>query len=338
MMSPVSWVKAKVCRYLIILSLITVQACAMETSQKHIELEVHSQGVWYFINFNGAKIFVDRNKDVVSQVVPVNQWIVSGLNKIDVSVNFETASEEQKNALSKEVELTVSVYVREKNAGAEKRYLISSFDLSPSAEDVDRPGSSSTLAGTFDSEDFYRKSDSGNITASNWVAKSKKKWTVFSLDLGINIDPPKWAFESADDLGDDQTMSDDEYYGLIDELYKEYKAIWLLHEKRDLDSLMSRLSLRASEYDKAFFLESGSKLNELKRSLAGAFNHDSLELGQMVGKNQVTLRTIEGNRIAQLTVEKVGEPLIFYSHPEGHFTRLYDMYFMRKNGKWIVIR
>ena len=97
-------------------------------------------------------------------------------------------------------------------------------------------------------------------------------------------------------------------------------------------------SFKNGEYDKAFYLPAGEKLSDMEHSLTTAFNHESLVIDDIYPSQYSQLSIGAGGKVATLRAASSAEPIISYSHPKGAYHRTYDMYFMRKKGKWIVIR
>ena len=313
-------------------------ATTMANTTQFLELHISSNGINYYIDYNDMKVFNELRQSSVSQVVPVNQWSINGDNTLLISVNFKTEIQDEVLKIANEASLVVTLVVREKREGQEIHYAISEFNLKPSAESSELIASSSSGVSALDSNNKFQKSENGNVITSEWTSHAQGKWIDFNQNIHIDINLPKWSFLSADDLGNANDMTDDEFFGLADSLYLEYQNIWNLMKVKDKEALLKLMGVRASEYDAAFHLESGNKINEMERSLTSAFEHEDLSLSSLIGNEETRFR-IEGNgRVASLKDDLTGEPIIYYSHKRGSFTRFYDFYFMKKDGKWIVIR
>jgi hypothetical protein len=320
--------------------------------QRFIELKVDSSGIDYYINFNDVEIFSEIKESPVNQVLPINQWTVNGENKLLVSVNYQDKDNALK--LAQSAELKVSVMLRIKNGDTQQSYTLTQFDLGVSDEqltliekgEIERTlenknaliASKSWDNKKIDLATLFTDGTVGIVKVGGWSSMDKGAWTRFEQPVSMDLAYPEWAYLSGDDLGDSSKMSDEEFYALSDELYLEYKKVWQLMKNKNKAELLPLFALRASEFDAAFYLPDGEKLADMDDSLTSAFNHDALYLDDMVSNMRVAFR-IQGNqKIAFLKVDKVFEPLVFFSHKREAFTRFYDMYFMRKDGKWIIIR
>ena len=320
--------------------------------QRFIELKVDSNGIDYYIKFNDVKLYSETKESPVNQVFPVNHWVINGDNKLLVSVNYQ----DKDNALelAKSAELTVSVMLRIKKGETQQSYTLTKFDLGIADEQLTRIkkgeieftlenkdeliASKSQVNRETDLATLFTDGTKGVIKTNDWDTEDLKSWTRFKQSLSMNLNYPEWAYLTADDLGNWQEMSEDEFYALSDELYLEYKKVWQLMKDKNKVALLPLFALRASEFDAAFYLPEGEKLADMDESLTSAFNHEALYLDDMVSNMRASLSIEANQKIAILKVDKIFEPLVFFSHKREAFTRFYDMYFMRKDGKWIIIR
>ena len=133
-------------------------------------------------------------------------------------------------------------------------------------------------------------------------------------------------------------LSDEDYFAFSDELYLEYQKVWQLMKDKKLDALLPLFKQRAEELDAAFQLTAGEKLSDMERSLSSAFEHEDLYLYDLIPKDKVSLKVEANNQLARLQIPRLLKPIIFYDHKDEAFTRFYNLYFMRKDGKWIIIR
>ena len=337
-MSPYKWVMILFSGTIIgLLILATTWANSMKT-ERFLELHIQSDNIVYYVKYNNVKVFSEVQSSPITQVIPVNQWTYNGKNLIFVSANFESGNDTEQLEKAGNSKLKISLVLREKRDGENHNYTITTFDLTPSSIYPDKIASSSVADISLGSNNNYQTSDNGDIAVGEWLQVKEDTWIDFSQEVDIDISLPKWAYIDSDDLGNDQTMSDDEYYGMIDDLYKEYQKIWLLMKDKNKDELLQVISQRAGEYEAAFYLEPGSKLSEMERSLVSAFEHEDLSLSDMLEKDYLRLIIEANGKVANLKPNSVSEPIIYYSHVRGSFTRFYDFYFMKKDGKWIIIR
>lgn len=328
--------------YLILVGLVLVvnKAYSMDT-KKYLELQIDSESVKGFVKFNDVVVFDELKGGVVNHKLPVNHWLVEGENTISIAIKLsregDKADEVIRAAQGKKLNLAVNLRVEED--GSSNTYTLSNFNIAPSIDSPELIGSSSTQNRLLSSKDCYKASESGDVKIGNYIRSlPNKNWITFDMsftlvDLGI----PKWAFLEGDVI-DSKGMSDEEFFAISDSLYLKYQELWALFKAKDTEKLLKYIEQRASEYDAAYHLPQGDKLKEMKRSLDSAFNHGEISLSDMVPAENANLRVMANGRIAKLKVAGAGEPLIYYSHERGSFTRFYDFYFMRKNGEWIIIR
>jgi len=326
--------------YLILLICLnlTQQACSMNNTEKYLSLEINSENINYYIKFNNIKVHNETSNAPVKQSVPVNQWALNGDNTLLVSVNYQSTDSDVRFNKSKNDKLVVSLVLTMIQDNKKSEHTISTFNLSPSAEKATKIASSSTENFRLDSANEFRKSDNGDIEIGKWIFKDIKKWTDFTQTTNIDLGMPEWAYLDADDLGNDQTLSDDDYYSLLNEVYKTLEDIWALMKKKDITAVLKLTEIRSKDFDAAYYMAPGSKQKEMENSLTSAFNHKDLYLDELVAKNRVDLNIEANGKIVRLDVQNIGTPLMYYSHKDEAFTRYYDFYFMKKDGKLIIVR
>jgi len=361
-MKSLNWVKTNY-KTLLVLLLITIfqfkkniveskEMNNMEREQRFIELQVNSSKINYYLNFNGTKVFSEFKESPISETIPVNHWMLNGDNRIRVGVNFRDQEKAIKAAQS--AELTVSVILRIKNGDRERSHTLSKFDLAISQEkmklveqgklslilkDKDKLiASDSWGKNSIDLKKLFLDSTTGIIKVEDWKSTDEQGWTDFDQIINMDLGYPEWAYLTADYLGPSEGMSDDEYFALSDDLYLEYKKIWELMKAKNKAALLPMFELRASEFDAAYYLPKGEKYGDMEYSLDSAFNHETLSLSEMVTNEYAQLSIVAYGKVAILRVAGPNEPLLYYSHKRGAFTRFYDLYFMRKDGKWMIIR
>ena len=327
----------------------------MDTTQKEqrfVELKIDSEGINYYVKINDVKVFNEVGKAPVNDTVPINHWVINGDNQLRVGVKFD--DQEKAIERAKTDALTVSLMLRIKNNGESRSYTLTKYDLgisderqqqvkegelSFSLQDKDKlVASKSSQTTETELDKLFTDGTDGVVTTKEWTAKDVNEWTRFEQTITMNLGFPDWAYLSANDLGDITKLSDDDYYALSDELFLEYEKVWQLMKDKKLEALLPLFKPRAEELDAAFQLTPGEKLSDMERSLSSAFEHGDLYLYDLVDKENVYL-TVEGhNQIAKLEFPKIFKPIIFYAHKDDAFTRFYNLYFMRKDGKWIIIR
>lgn len=306
----------------------------MNKPEKYLEIKINSEKSSYYIKYNDVKLFSESSNSPITQTLPINHWTNSDINKLLISVNFRKNDPLE---IAKQSKLEVSVFLRIKKNGSEKSYLVSKFDLSPSKEAPEEIASSSIQNIKIDDSTFNVSND-GNISIGPWNHKQKKNWIRFEQQININIDLPSWSYHDAAYLGSLNDMTEKDFFALRDELYEEYKKIWELMKRKELDKLLDLTEVRSREMDIAFHLSSGSKKEDMKKSLTTAFSNSDLYLDDLVDKESAQLNILANGRIVNIKVAGTTEPPIYFSHKRESFTRFYDLYFMKKDEQWIIVR
>ncbi len=323
-----------------IVTLILLSNCEKSMSNdKFVELHVSSKIVDYYIVLNDVMVFQEYKNSPVTHTIPVNQWMFNGENNLLISVNFGQSVNEQLAHNLDNKKLDISINICEKHGDSEKKYTIGHFTLKPSSSDPNQIASSSIQKASFNSKSGYEPDENGDVIIGELNSKIEKDtWMDFTQTLTLgNLKLPDWSFKNADFV-DTAEMSDAEYEAFYRDLYAQYESLWTLLKNQDKEKLLQLVAHRAKEYDLAFGLQPGTKLVEFERSISSAFSHDDLYLDEFIPINRTKISKEANGKLFRLKVYKVGEPLIFYSHNRGSFTRFYDFYFMKKDGKWIIIR
>lgn len=331
-----TWVKAiSSVAITFLLCVVYVWANNMSDSEKNIELRIFSEKTDYIILYNGVSVYDEFDGSPVTLTIPVNQWALNGENSISILV--DVGDKENLKSSLKSKKLLVSLVVID--GRGKEEHEITRFDLAFSESKPMEIGANSYGGYSLQSKSNYTKSETGDVVVGDWHREDpEEEWAKLEQSIVINLDKPKWQYAEAEDLGDDQNLSDEEYYALVSELYLEHKKIWSLMKHKKKDELVALFKLRADEFGKAYYLAPGVKLAEMEQSLDSAFNHKDLYLDELVPEDRLSMRIEAGGKLARLFVAGTGEAPIYYSHPRGSFTRFYKFYFMKKDGKWSVIR
>jgi len=310
----------------------------MNKTEKHLSLEINSENLNYYIKFNNVMIHTTVGNAPTKESIPVNQWALNENNSLLVSVNLKDEDKDKKLKYAKSDKLKVSLVLTEYKDSKKYKHTITTFDLAPSSEEPDKIASSSMGGFYLSSENGYIINNSGDVKVSSWNSQDIDEWIESTQTIDIDIGLPKWAYLNADDLGDDQTLSDDDYYALLNDVYQALENIWKLMDKKDITAVLKLTEIRSKDFDAAYYMAPGSKQKEMENSLTSAFNHKDLYLDELVAKNRVDLNIEANGKIVRLDVQNIGTPLMYYSHKDEAFTRYYDFYFMKKDGKLIIVR
>ena len=332
-MKKPNWVKT-LYKLILLQLLLYVDACAMSNSENFLEIVTNSENASYYISFNDVDVFTEASDAPVKQTIPVNQWAVNGDNILLVSVNFRN---NEPLELAKNSSLKVELFLRTKDQNKELSHLITEFNIKPSKNMPGEVASSSLESVSIDSSS-YKQSTAGDIKIGKWDTKSEDSWIDYKQSIRIDLGLPEWEFLSAENLGNIDNMPEDDFFALSDELFEEYKNIWNMMSNKDLDKVLEATELRSREMNQAFYLEPGSKEADMKKSLSSAFSNEDLFLDKLIENDAAQLSILANGKVLNIKVAGTDEPPIYFSHKRGSFTRLYDFYFMKKNGKWIIIR
>lgn len=112
----------------------------------------------------------------------------------------------------------------------------------------------------------FNVSDSGQIAVSELDVIDDEPFDgarQYSLTIDVASNLPLWAFFNGDELPNSDTLSDDDYYTVSDELYVILRNLQDHLEDDSVDEIISIFAERNRETDLAFYKKEGQAEREL---------------------------------------------------------------------------
>lgn len=296
-------------------------------------LNIEAADARYFIYINGFVVHKEyHSHGQLNTTLPVNHWMHPSENVMAIAVFPEYDGTVRKSARLK-VELQVH-----SEAVAGPRHTIATLDFQQKYADEGGATKDSSPQGRYNSVNGFELSDDGDVWVSEISAHPVYDYegaATYQRELKIPSALPLWAFFGSDELPDYDAMSDDDYYAVRDDLYKEYKHIESALKRGDIDSVLPLFSERSSEIDTAFYLEPGTTQQTLRRSMErihSSNEHDLLELRP----DNVIITLEENRKLVSLTRGAEGAAIVY--NLKGGGSEGFHLIFRRQDGEWILTR
>ncbi|CAA0104159.1 Uncharacterised protein [BD1-7 clade bacterium] len=300
----------------------------------HYRVEVKSEGSRFIVLFNGHKIKMVAEGEPCRVDRPVNPYVLSGENNLEITV-YPWSDEKLLSNESSFVTAALVAYDSEGRLGkggkvvAELRCdhgVISGTKFSSEVE----PG----IYKLVDDD----QSDLGSMQFVLGSLSQKMDFPVdgaveISRDVGLSTSFSPWGYITSDTIPQVDDMSDAEFFDeFLPSIFKAYEKIHGALKRKDIDSIMPLFQERNSEMDIAFYHEPGTYEKKLRDSFQSEIDSGmilaDIDIGYVQGK------VSENGKLA-----KLDDPYLIYFHNEEKtIFNGYDIWFRRKGDRWIVSR
>ena len=242
----------------------------MQLEKPFYSVKIDSQYCGYTVAINGCYVEYHREGSPLNMEYPVNQWLRTGKNLIEVYFyNISDPTLKRKTVSSK---AQIKCDLRVKEAWTEQDKLsVSIINFSgqqlPREKETGRIDynaleanilcENTTAAGYYDIEgaSFVSK-EMGEIKIDPVeVSKGPTKSIRISQAIHLNTPFPEWQFFKAEKHRLHVELSDDEWEAFRVELLAEYQKIHDAINSRDLNKLKPLIEDRSREYGQAFYKE-----------------------------------------------------------------------------------
>ena len=290
-------------------------------------INFHATGARYRLYLNG--ILVEREGSSQGQnsyEIPVNHWMRSGKNTLDLTV-YPNEEGEDIPPSSK-----IKALLQVRNFGEQENHALGGFVFSGADyKEV-------LLADSYqrDVENFTTV-EAGGISVSELDMIENDPFDgarKYSLTIEVPSNLPLWAFFDGDEVPDLDVISDKEYDEISDELYVILRNVQDHLEQGKVDDIMPLFAERNRETDLAFYKKEG----QTERELHGDFSNDiptlnMINLGQMSAGYE-----IERNLKLASNFRNGRKNAISGNLKSGPGNLSFPIMFRKQDGKWIITR
>ena len=315
------------------------ESTAMKIEKPSYYIKLNMVNCPRLLTVNGIEIERDFAGDTSYGEYPINHYIKNGENSVEFLVGEKDYMLENVNENSKGI---VEVRVRGKINGQGVDYKVADINYSPNyTGDVKDLYASSMASGAYSFENnnevkLNSKSPDfsvGDITLAPLYYEGAGH--IFRRTFTVSVPFPEWSFFSAEKVFD-IPYSEAQYDKYESQLLPELRSLESLFAKKDLNSILPKFELRSKEVDMAFYKEPGTTQSELKVGLENVFNNE-FYLEPIEDEYLQLLISYDGRLSALLNAADMAGSIIYRDGDGGGYT-FYSIYWMKKDGKWVIAR
>ena len=325
--------------------LTTLTACTsekkMNIEQPNYYIKLNMQSCTRIVAVNGFEVESDFDGHSSAAEIPINHLIKNGDNYFELMVPGRETIEENWPADSLcVVEVRVSGSVSGERVDYKVVDIVFSADYSSPSTNLMKnsmaTGSYQFIKGETVLTDNALDSVFGDIKLL--PAYEEGIDGVFQRSFVANVPFPKWAFFDGDKLfgGYHPATTKEEYGSAKAVVWPKVEELWDLFEAKDLDKILPLFEFRSKEYDQAFYREEGNTLTQLKNSLTNVYD-SNYPINRKENSNMEMLISFSNNLVTIVNAATYNGTVMFYDH-ETDSNTFYTVYWMQKDGEWIIAR
>jgi hypothetical protein len=312
----------------------------MLTKKPYFTYRIEASGALFESKINGVVLEKNTQGSNLTVEQPINAFMRTGKNRIGVQLYTRTPED------FGDTKLTISLYVNQDEAPEANKKLIGqiTFNAAEFAKNKQprEAINSSMPAVRLDSTNDFLASETGDVIVyAPTIEQSKVRPTGFHVyqDIELETPFPLWGFFSADKLDFPDAFAEYaanyEHYGetIINSLYQEHEKVYQAFQSQDFKKILPLFAERNSEMDIAEYLPAGSYAEKLTNALESDFeDEDSI------------LKLVDGEYASpsvsdEKTLIRIGSPeMISFADYENSIFSKYEIWFYKKDGKWIISR
>ena len=302
-----------------------------------LALHISFAGCSYLPEINGVnfKEPLGGTDAVVSTIIPINQWLKPGKNTISLKL-WPGEGWEQAYQAGQDCEATVKLQVKNARAPTSEYKTLEQFQFHSSLKNITPDKShtkGTTEAGQLKSYNNLEHVDNdGDIKIGSMQIEKIDTDTGTGVKMTREVDLPlpfpKWAWFDGDQIPDNEETKK--------ELVKQYKTIWHAIKDNNLDSIKGLFETRDHELAQAFYKPS-SDIDTIK-DIQDNINNPHMELGGPFNPEYVHIERTGNNKLAALMINNDNDGCIFFNDNKHDTSTTFNIWFMKKNGEWKIIR
>jgi hypothetical protein len=289
-------------------------------------IDLHAAGTRFQLYLNGVLVEDDSSGGQNTYEIPVNHWMRSGKNTLDLTVYPDDEGEDiQPNSI-------IKALLQVRNFGEQKNHALGGFVFS----------GANYKENLLDKEyqrdiETFITVDVGGITVSELHMIEDTPFDgarKYALTLEIPSNLPSWAFFESDEVPDFITLNDEDYYTVSDELYVILRKLQDHLEQGKVDDIMPLFAERNRETDLAFYKEEG----QTERELHSDFTNDIPTLDMIELDPKSSLYTSEKNLKLASNFRNGRDNAISGNLKSATGNLSFPIMFRKEDGKWIITR
>ena len=308
---------------------------AMHINKPFVTLALSFAGCDYIPEVNGVNFKNSLGTaGVVKTHMPINQWLKPGKNTISLILK---PGDDADKLVQWDQACEAVVTLQVKSADQKHNYQpIMTYHFHSKANNITKNEShfkGTTEAGQLDSsQDFKRVDSGGDIQIGpihiEQIDTEYGPGVKMTREVDLPLPFPKWAWFDSDQIPDNEETKK--------ELVKQYETIWHAIKDNHLDSIKDLFNQRNQEFAEAFY----KPLSFFKpiQSIQSNIDNSHMELGGPFNPDHVHVVRTGHNKLAALVLNNGDGGCIFFNDNKHDTSTTYDMWFMKKDGEWKIIR
>ena len=311
---------------------------AMKIDQPSYYVRYNTNSTSFMFAVNGFVLKEEWGGDKNNYDEPINHLIRNGHNTIQL---VSASEDDVKEYLNEDFNLTIEVRVKGTVKNKEVDYLVTNIVYSPNfTGDISDLYKNSAPAGS------YAFGEGNIITNGNGfdVSEITQGGTYyvgtgpsFERTFDAIVDFPEWAFFQGDKIISLPWYTEEEAIKYIELIQKEIDKAVAIFDTRNIDKIISMFEMRSKEIDQAFYKEPGSTLNDISHSLDIVLNERNLPQGFVSDDSFQFVTSLDGRLLSRVDAGNMAGTIFFDDEETGTSTS-YSIYWMRKDGEWIIAR
>ena len=289
-------------------------------------IDLHAAGTRFQLYLNGVLVEGDPSGGQNIYEIPVNHWMRSGKNTLDLTVYPDDEGEDiQSNSV-------IKALLQVRNFGEQENHALGGFVFKGATYKT------AVLDKAYQRDlESFEIVDSGGIKISELGMIEDAPFDgarKYALTLEVPSNLPLWAFFESDEVPDLDTMSDESYEAITAEMYVILKGIQDHLEQGKVDEVMPLFAERNRETDLAFYKEEG----QTERELHSDFTNDIPTLNMIELDPKSSLYTSERNLKLASNFRNGRKNAISGNLKSGPGNLSFPIMFRKQDGKWIITR
>lgn len=312
----------------------------MNIEQPNYYVKLNMQGCQRIVTVNGFEIESDFDGHSSAAEIPINHIIKNGDNYFELMVPDQETIEDWPANSSCVVEVRVSGSVTGERVDYKVADIVFTADYSAPSTNLTKnsmaTGNYLFIKGETVVTDNATDSIIGGVQSMPIYEKGMDG--VFKRNFSANVPFPKWAFFDGDKLFDGYhpLQNDEQYDKAKAVIWPKVEELWKLFESKDLAKILPLFEFRSKEYDQAFYREPGNTLEQLKNSLENVYA-SNYPLNKKDETKMQLVVSFANNLVTIVNAGTYNGTVMFYDH-ETDSNTFYDVYWMQKDGEWIIAR
>lgn len=311
---------------------------AMKIEKPQYYVKLNMVGCPRIVTINGVEVESDFDGGTNLTEYPINHLIRNGENSIELAVGEKDFVLE---AQTKDTICEIKVLLRGKYKSKSVEYLLTNIKFTANyTGNLHDLISSSMPSGKYslgeNNQIFLSSShdfEIGDIQFGPEYNEGAGQTMVRSFTADVPFDD--WAFFSGEKIYS-LPLTDEEYEKANSEIYDLVVEVRKVFEARNLEAILPLFEMRSKEIDQAFYKASGTTASELKKGLEYVIKNDFPLIEQ--GEDTMELSvSYDGKLVSKVDAENMTGTVLFRDTNTGTYTA-YTIYWMKKDGKWIIAR